>query len=215
MRALPQAIRFELPGWSLFWAALESLPENLTSLTDLRAETARWVREQRELADLAKDDVVAGMRKLFRQAGTDPTRYRPSSEALLRRILKGGEIPEIHPFVDFSNCLSARLAAPCCVMAEGTFEPPFLMRSGKPGEAYDSLRGPFQLEGRPILVDSIGPCDTPITGNKRVKVLPETRRCTLVAYLPAEILGADICSEVFSELADKVQLTDFQLFFSP
>ena len=58
-------------------------------------------------------------------------------------------MPEIHPLVDLNNCLSAELAVPCCVLAEGTFEPPYVMRAGQPGESYESLRGPFNLEANP------------------------------------------------------------------
>ena len=85
MRPLPFPIRFELPGWGLFWAELKRLSGGESALAELRIETARVVREERDLSSLAKDEVVAAMRKLFRQAGTDPTRYRPASEALLRR----------------------------------------------------------------------------------------------------------------------------------
>ena len=131
------------------------------------------------------------MRILFRAAGCDPTRYRPSSEALLRRILKGEEIPAIHPLVDLSNTLSAELAVPCCVMSEGTFDPPFSFRAGRPGESYQSLRGPFNLEGKPLLCDARGPLDCPITGNDKVKVTADTRRAWLVVYLPAEAASPD------------------------
>lgn len=58
-------------------------------------------------------------------------------------------------------------------------------------EAYDSLRGPFKLEGKPLLVDEKVPLDTPITGNQRVKVLPATESAWLVAYLPRGLVTAD------------------------
>jgi DNA/RNA-binding domain of Phe-tRNA-synthetase-like protein len=97
-------------------------------------------------------------------------------------------MPTISPLVDLNNCLSASLAVPCCVMAEETLSPPFLFRAGRAGESYESLRGPFNLEGKPLLLDSAGPCDAPITGSQRVKVTPETKRAWLVAYLPAGIV---------------------------
>jgi DNA/RNA-binding domain of Phe-tRNA-synthetase-like protein len=109
----------------------------------------------------------------------------------MRRILKGEEIPAIHPLVDANNCLSATLAVPCCVMAEGTFEPPFVFRAGREGESYESLRGPFRLEGKPLLVDGRGPLDAPITGSERVKVKDDTRRAALVAYLPRGVVSIE------------------------
>lgn len=198
-------VDYRLEGWELLIAELE-LGDDATGFAELRKGAVIRVREALSLDTLSTHPTVAALRKLFRAAGTDPTRYRPSSEALLRRILKGGEIPQIHPFVDLNNCLSARLAVPCCVMAEGTFEAPFVLRSGRAGEAYDSLRGPFKLQGRPLLVDTRGPCDTPITGSRRVMVTEATRRCTLVAYLPKEALSPDEASAALDQLLASVAI---------
>lgn len=185
----PPLVDYRLGGWELFIVELELGDDDPTGLARLRADTAEGVRRRLALDTLSNQPPVAAMRRLFRAAGTDPTRYRPSSEALLRRLLKGSEIPEIHPFVDLNNCFSAQLEVPCCVMSEGTFEAPFVLRPGRPGESYDSLRGPFNLEGRPLLVDALGPCDTPIAGSRRVMVNEATRRSMLVAYLPTEALS--------------------------
>ena len=155
-----------------------------------------------QLEALSTHPTIAALRKLFKAAGCDPTRYRPSSEALLRRLLKGEEMPVISPLVDLNNCLSASLAVPCCVMAEETVSPPYAFRAGRPGESYDSLRGPFNLEGKPLLVDSHGPCDVPITGNVRVKVTPETKRAWLVAYLPAGVVAPEAADAKLRELVE-------------
>jgi len=200
METLETPIRFELEGWALFMAELEVAPEGLNQLPDLRDSVTARIRQTRRLETLSSDPTVASLRRLFRAAGCDPTRYRPSSEALLRRLIKGSEMPAIHPLVDLNNCLSAELAVPCCVMAEGTFEPPFVLRSGQAGESYESLRGPFNLEGKPLLVDVLGPCDAPITGSQRVKVAAGTTRATLVAYLPADVLSWELALQSLEDL---------------
>ncbi len=165
----------ELDGWTLFWAEVELAGGAEDELATLRRLAVERARERLNPESLSSNPVVKSMRLLFRAAGCDPTRYRPSSEALLRRILKGEEIPAIHPLVDLSNTLSVELAVPCCVMSEGTFDPPFSFRRGRPGESYISLRGPFTLEGKPLLCDAHGPLDCPITGNEKVKVTVDTR----------------------------------------
>jgi DNA/RNA-binding domain of Phe-tRNA-synthetase-like protein len=182
-------VHFELEGWELFFAALERGAAESSALAGLRASVAQRVRAELELESLSQQPAIAGLRRLFKQAGTDPARYRPSSEALVRRLLKGEELPAIHPLVDLNNCLSARLLVPCCVMAEGSFSPPFVFRAGEAGESYESLRGPFRLEGKPLLLDSQGPCDAPITGSERVKLTESTGRATLVAYLPRGVVA--------------------------
>ena len=183
-------VRTELDGWDLFWALLELAPTGAeeTALSALRRDVAAAARSELEIAKLAEHPPVAALRRLFRAAGCDPTRYRPSSEALLRRLLKGAELPAISPLVDLNNCLSARLAVPCCVMDEERIAGPFVLRAGVEGERYESLKGPFNLAAKPLLVDALGPCDAPITGSRRVMVRPETRRAWLVAYLPADVV---------------------------
>jgi DNA/RNA-binding domain of Phe-tRNA-synthetase-like protein len=197
---LPFEVRLELAGWKLFWALLECREANPEGLPLIAQEVVRRVRSQMQLETLSAHPTVAALRKLFKAAGCDPTRYRPSSEALLRRLLKGEAMPAIHPLVDLNNCLSASLAVPCCVMAEEKVSPPFVFRAGKPGESYESLRGPFSLEGKPLLVDAQGPCDAPITGSQRVKVTPETQRAWLVAYLPAGIVASEAAEQTLKEL---------------
>ena len=143
MQNLPFEVKMELDGWELFWAFLK-VGENQSGLADLRARVTGGVRERfPEPAAIAAHPPVAAMRKLFKGAGCDPTRYRPASEALLRRLVKGAELPAIHPLVDVNNCLSAELAVPCCVMKEGSLGTSIVFRPGAAGESYESLRGPF------------------------------------------------------------------------
>lgn len=195
MANLPFDVTHELEDWTLFWALLERHGGEEESLATLREKTAQRARKRFRVESLAQEPAVAELRRLFRAAGTDPTRYRPSSEALLRRLLKGGELPAINAFVDLNNCLSAELPAPCCVMDETTVEPPYRLRVGTEAESYLSLKGPFRLAGRPILVDAQGPCDTPITGSQRVKVGGATDRAWLVAYLPAAVIAPESAEE--------------------
>jgi DNA/RNA-binding domain of Phe-tRNA-synthetase-like protein len=201
--ATPFSVAIDLPGWELLWARLEPTGSAGDELAALRREIAGWARARHELGSLAADAAVAAMRRLFKAVGCDPSRYRPSSEALLRRLVKGEELPAISPLVDLNNCLSARLAVPCCVMDEAALTPPFRFRAGHPGEAYESLRGPFELAGRPLLLDASGPCDTPITGNTRVKVLPQTRAAWLVAYLPSEAIDERVALRELDRLLQR------------
>lgn len=206
MEPLPFEVTHELSGWALYWALLEPLPAATPvskALAEVRSSCAETVRGRFRLDSLATEPAVAGLRGLFRAAGTDPTRYRPSSEALLRRLLKGGDLPAIHPLVDINNCLSALLPAPCCVMDENSIAPPFVFRSGRPGEAYTSFKGPFRLKGRPLLVDARGPCDAPITGSERVKVDQATSRAWLVAYLPAAAVDPSEAARRLPELLER------------
>ena len=188
MDVFPPPVRHELDGWRLFWADLELADHDAAQLAAVCGDVAERARAAYALERLAEHPTVAALRRLFRQAGCDPTRYRPASEALLRRLVKGEGLPAIHPLVDLNNCLSAELAVPVCVMDRASLQPPFVWRAGRAGESYESLKGPFNLEGKPLLLDAAGPCDAPITGGERVKVRDGTRRAWLVAYLPAGVV---------------------------
>ena len=190
----------ELVGWELSWVELELTSDDTSALAELSLEIFAQARAEHGEALSPELPEVAAMRRLFRAAGCDPTRYRPSSEALLRRVLKGEDLAPIHPFVDLNNLLSISLIVPCCVMAEGTIRPPYTLRAGTSGEEYLSLRGPFSLEGKPLLADPEGPFGTPITDSERVRVHPDTRRAILVAYLPTGEVSAEACERKLAEL---------------
>ncbi len=178
----------DLPGWELCWVRLAITGSGGRELAARRERGAGELRARWTPAELGEDVAVAALRRLFKAAGTDPSRYRPSSEALLRRLLKGDELPAIHPLVDLNNQLSIELKVPSCVMRDRSFDFPVTLRAGGPGETLDSMRGPLALLGKPLLADAAGPFGTPITDAHRVKVLPETSAGWLVAYLPAGIV---------------------------
>lgn len=186
----PPALSFQLEGWSLFFAHLEVTGKARENLAKLRNEVAERCRASHRLQDLPRHPVVAAMRRLFRQAGCDPTRWRPSSEALARRVLRGEPLPVILPLVDLNNCLSLELLVPACVMAQGKVGDEMVLRAGMAGERMLSLRGWVDLEGKPVLVDQEGPASTPITDAERVKVEANTTKAWLVTYLPKGMVEA-------------------------
>jgi len=198
----PPAVQHGLPGWTLLWADLEPLPDGAggEALAALRTAVERAALGTHTLEGLASHPTAAAVRKLFRRAGTDPTRYRPSSEALLRRVLKGDVLPPIHPLVDLNNCLSVQLVVPACVIDVTAVAPPFVLRTGVPGETMLSLRGPFDLHGKPLLADVHGPFGTPITDSERVKVSATSTRAWLVAYLPAGIVAPAVAAAALAAL---------------
>jgi DNA/RNA-binding domain of Phe-tRNA-synthetase-like protein len=208
MMTAPFNTNMQLDGWRLFWAHLEVNDVHVPTMAARRRQVADAARQRfSDTSAISGHPVVAALRALFRAAGCDPTRYRPASEALLRRLVKGGELPAIFPLVYLNNCLSAELAVPCCVMVEGSFRAPLVWRSGVEGESYESLRGPFNLAGKPVLLDPDGPLDTPITGNVRVKVEPDTRNAWLVAYMPAAELDLATAGATLDRLAEGTGIT--------
>jgi DNA/RNA-binding domain of Phe-tRNA-synthetase-like protein len=204
--SFPPVVDHELEGWTLFWAELAPQAGPAEALAEARREAAARARGALTVEKLAAHPAAAAVRKLFRAAGCDPTRYRPSAEALLRRVLKGDELPAITPLVDLNNCLSVELVVPACVMDVGGLHPPFTLRAGRPGESMTSMRGPFDLHAKPTLVDTEGPFGTPITDSERVKVTAATTGVWLVAYLPAGVVTPDEAAGCLRRLVERAPL---------
>jgi DNA/RNA-binding domain of Phe-tRNA-synthetase-like protein len=204
----PPEMRYELEGWNLLWFRLLPTGEGIPDLERLREESASEARELYSGTPAGEIPVASAIRRLFRAAGTDPTRYRPSSEALLRRVLKGEPLPSIHPLVDLNNLLSLRLLVPCCVVESRSVSSPFTLRAGAAEESMESMRGPFNLESKPLLEDREGPFGTPITDSERVKIRPDTGEAWLVAYLPSEMEMEDRALAVMEELLEKAPVAE-------
>jgi DNA/RNA-binding domain of Phe-tRNA-synthetase-like protein len=193
--AFPPPVTIELSGWELLWAELVPTGVGTEELAALRRSLALQAREKLRLETLSEHPAVAGLRRLFRRAGCDPTRYRSGSEALVRRLLKGEELPAVLPLVDLGNCVAADLVTNVCVMDADKTAPPFVFRAGRPGETMLSLRGPFDCAGKPLLLDIVGPADVPITGADRVRVDASTTRAWLIVYLPVPAVSVGQADE--------------------
>ena len=130
---------------------------------------------------------LAPARDLYRAFGLDPTRTRPSSEALLRRVLQGKGLPRILNAVDVCDFCSLQFLLPIGLYDAGQVRGPVSLRRGLPGEAYQGIRkDAVHLEGRPVLADEDGPFGNPTSDSFRTAMTPATRALVMVIFAPAE-----------------------------
>lgn len=136
-------------------------------------------------------------RRLFKSIGVDPTRMRPASEALLRRVLKGGGIPAINSAVDATNLISFEHLTPVGLYSLDRIEGPVLLRLGRAGEEYQRIgKGMMHLEGRIGLFDGQGGFGNPTGDSRRTSVDAATRSLLFVAFFPADCDPSDIAAMV-------------------
>jgi DNA/RNA-binding domain of Phe-tRNA-synthetase-like protein len=129
---------------------------------------------------------AADARTLYKALGIDPTKTRPSNEALLRRALKGEGLYRINTLVDALNLASLREQLPFGLYDLDRVRPPLTLRLGSEAESYEGIRkGPVQVAGRPVLVDAEGPFGNPTSDSLRTSITLATTRCLAVAYAPA------------------------------
>jgi len=136
---------------------------------------------------------VAEVRSLFHRLGLDPTKTRPSSEAILRRVLQGKGLPRVNPAVDVCNLCSLEHQLPLGLYDRDQIKGGLTARVGRPEEGYTGIRKHrVHLEGRLTLADDEGPFGAPTSDSARTAVTATTRNVAVVIYCPADRVGAHL-----------------------
>ena len=160
----------------------QALTEALVQAEADAREAYDRVQALHEVAD------VALVRRMFHECGIDPTRDRPSSEALLRRVLKGAGLPRINSLVDANNLSSLELLLPIGIYDAFRLVGEGVGRFGRTGETLEAIgRGPLDMEGVLTLADGLGPFGSPLSDSVRTMVRPETTRVLSVLFIPRDL----------------------------
>jgi DNA/RNA-binding domain of Phe-tRNA-synthetase-like protein len=163
---------------------------------DFELEVARATQAARsgEVGD------VGAARALYRHFGTDPTRVRPSSEALLRRIKKGEPFPRINSLVDVANAMSVQLQVPVGLYdLEKVSGGELVVRLGKEGESYTGIgKERVNVAGRICVADATGPCGNPTSDSARTMITTETERAAWIYFLPVTDEQVDRTAELIA-----------------
>ena len=131
---------------------------------------------------------VTSVRTMYKRVGLDPTKTRPSSEALLRRVRKGDTLPRINSMVDVCNWCSLEFQLPYGLYDADRIDGDVELRLGVAGESYAGIRkDAVHVDGRMTLADRIGPFGNPTSDSARTMVTTATTRGLLVVFAPREI----------------------------
>lgn len=129
---------------------------------------------------------AADARALYKALGLDPTKTRPSNEALLRRVLRGEALYRVNTLVDALNLSSLRYQLPFGLYDLARVRPPVVLRKGRPGESYEGIRkGTVNVQDRPALVDAEGAFGNPTSDSARTMITLETTSALVTCYAPA------------------------------
>lgn len=153
------------------WAELEALAADVHG---------RYAMEM-----VNKRPAIAATRTAYKTCGKEPNRYRPSSEALMRRMVKGLELYRTAAVIDLINLLSV-----ACGHSIGGFDADRIdgdtvtLGIGREGEPYEAIgRGPLNIAGMPVWRDNTGGIGTPTSDNERTKLSPSTRRLLMIVNM--------------------------------
>ena len=139
-------------------------------------------------------------RDLYRKFGIDPTRVRPSSEALLRRMQKGEALPRVNSLVDVANALSVQLQVPVGLydLAKVVGDE-LVIRLGGKGESYEGIgKEKVNVAGRICVADKEGPCGNPSADSARTMITTETENAAWIYFLPVREDDIDRTAELIA-----------------
>lgn len=188
----------------------ESTPDELwKELTRL----ADGMRAIMEMADINRRPAIAATRAVYKALGKEPNRYRPSMEAMSRRLLKGMELYRIDTLVDLINLVSLSSG-----YAIGGFDADkiegdtLVLGVGREGEEFNAIgRGPLNIACLPVYRDAVGGIGTPTSDEERTKISLSTRRLLMTVNIYGEEMPVDDTMALISRLlTDYAQATNLK-----
>ena len=154
-------------------------------LAQVLEQACREVQRSHSVEHLAEAEFTQAVRAMFRAWGVDPSKYRPSSEALQRRVVQGKGLYRVSNVVDIGNLGSIETGWPYGLYDRSRIVPPVSFRHGAAGETYDGIgKRTWHLANRPVLADTNGPFGSPISDSTRTMVTDSTQEILAVIYAP-------------------------------
>ncbi|MBN2275662.1 MAG: hypothetical protein JXR41_08185 [Bacteroidales bacterium] len=136
------------------------------------------------ISDISKCPPVQKAREAYKALGKDPSRYRPSAEALLRRILQGKPLYKVNNMIDILNMISIKSA-----ISIGGYDTDkiqgneIFLCTGNESDQYCAIgRGPLNIGELPVLKDRLGPFGNPTSDSERTSVTERTKSFLMVFF---------------------------------
>ena len=159
---------------------------------------------------------IAATRRVYRACGKDPSRYRPASEALIRRQLTNKSLYQIDTLVDLTNLASIAYGYSIGGFDADKFDGDTLtLGIGRAGEPYEGIsRGMINIEGLPVYRDATGGVGTPTSDNERTKItLQTTHLVVLINGYDGNEANVKANAEYIQELLRKYCNSDGGTYF--
>ncbi len=183
------SIQLELPGVKigrLEADALRVAPASEQLAQEMHVVCER-LRQSLTIEQVAGLDSIRGVRAMFRAWGIDPSKYRPSSEALTRRVVQGKGLYRLSNVVDIVNLGSVETGWPYGCYDAAKFSAPITFRHGRSGETYERIgRAMWHLDGQPVLADQQGPFGSPMSDSTRTMITDATTSLLLTIFCPLD-----------------------------
>jgi DNA/RNA-binding domain of Phe-tRNA-synthetase-like protein len=161
-------------------ARVEARPSPAALLDEMKARETEIQKLPFPRGVLASPQVETA-RAAYKALGKDPSRYRGSAEALLRRVVAGKGLPQINAVVDAINLVSVESRMPIGLYDLAHVTGEIVFRAGRAGETYKGIgKYDLNLEGLPIFCDVAGPHGSATSDSERTMVTAETNEILAV-----------------------------------
>lgn len=145
------------------------------------AEVETTIRTSGKLEDINKFPPIQATRQAYKRLGKDPNRYRPSAEALRRRIFRELPLYKIDTLVDIINLLSIQSGYSIGGFDAEKIDGNLILGVGKEGEIYHGIgRGELNIAGLPVYRDNRGGVGTPTSDEERTKIDMNTKKLLMI-----------------------------------
>jgi DNA/RNA-binding domain of Phe-tRNA-synthetase-like protein len=191
-----QRIKQVIPKCRLAYIVFEDVTVRGTPL----ALFQDFFRLQAEVAKIYNIDILssiprlAAVRSMYKKLDFDPSRYRPSSEALVRRILQKKEIYYANSAVDVNNYCSIKYLLPFGVYDFAQIQGDIIYDFAKPGSYVNIAGRSVSTDDKPFLSDQIGVFGNPTSDAGRTAVKLTTNKLLLMVYADEEVTDNEIQS---------------------
>ncbi|MBC7107710.1 MAG: hypothetical protein H5T41_02805 [Methanomassiliicoccales archaeon] len=153
---LSEEIEIRFPPFRVIVESLTNVNvmRNSKELEEFKELVFQEIRNEYTLDELKNRPLFRAYRDFFWKIGIDPTKIRPASEALIRRVLQGKPIPNVNTLVDAYNLASIKSGIPLAAFDKETVEGDLQMRFAKKGERFlgIGMKEPIELKGNEIVV---------------------------------------------------------------
>ncbi|MDH7563992.1 MAG: phenylalanine--tRNA ligase beta subunit-related protein [Candidatus Bathyarchaeota archaeon] len=157
-----------------------------TVLEDLKKTVYDEVKASYNIENLKDNPTVRAYRDFYWKLGMDPTKIRPSGEALLRRVLNGNELPNISTAVDAYNLASLKMIIPISGFDKNALQPPLKVRQSQDGESFKGIGmdKPVSLTGSMLVLVDMEKvlCIYPYRDSDHSKITAATRDAVILGY---------------------------------
>lgn len=144
-------------------------------------EMENTIRSSGKLEDINKFLPIQATRQAYKRLGKDPNRYRPSAEALRRRIFRDLPLYKIDTLVDIINLLSIQSGYSIGGFDAAKIDGNLVLGVGKEGEIYHGIgRGELNIAGLPVYRDNLGGIGTPTSDEERTKIDINTEKLLMI-----------------------------------